>query len=86
MLVSSINCLLRFYFECFIRFSRCSLVGLPICFGYSRILIIVIIRFSPSKWGGGGYLKVHNSVGSLIDWYNVQVRIGFIQVQYTLIV
>ncbi|TFK39804.1 glycoside hydrolase family 18 protein [Crucibulum laeve] len=28
--------------------------------------------FSPSKWGGGGYLKVHSSVGSLIDWYNVQ--------------
>jgi len=28
--------------------------------------------FSPSLWGGGGYLKVHNSVGSLIDWYNVQ--------------
>ncbi|KAF8202263.1 glycoside hydrolase [Pholiota molesta] len=28
--------------------------------------------FSPSVWGGGGYLKVHNTVGSLIDWYNVQ--------------
>ncbi|KIP08831.1 glycoside hydrolase family 18 protein [Phlebiopsis gigantea 11061_1 CR5-6] len=28
--------------------------------------------FSPTFWGGGGYLKVHNSVGSLIDWYNVQ--------------
>lgn len=28
--------------------------------------------FSPSIWGGGGYLKVHESVGSLIDWYNVQ--------------
>ncbi|KAF8892264.1 glycoside hydrolase [Infundibulicybe gibba] len=28
--------------------------------------------FSPNKWGGGGYLKVHSSVGSLIDWYNVQ--------------
>lgn len=28
--------------------------------------------FSPSKWGGGGYLKVHNTVGSLIDWYNIQ--------------
>ncbi|KAI0343059.1 glycoside hydrolase [Trametopsis cervina] len=28
--------------------------------------------FSPNMWGGGGYLKVHNSVGSLIDWYNVQ--------------
>ncbi|KAF8967623.1 glycoside hydrolase [Flammula alnicola] len=28
--------------------------------------------FSPNMWGGGGYLKVHSSVGSLIDWYNVQ--------------
>lgn len=28
--------------------------------------------FSPNKWGGGGYLKVHQQVGSLIDWYNVQ--------------
>ncbi|KAF7356553.1 Glycoside hydrolase family 18 protein [Mycena venus] len=28
--------------------------------------------FSPNKWGGGGYLRVHQSVGNLIDWYNVQ--------------
>ncbi|KAF7794237.1 hypothetical protein EIP86_005369 [Pleurotus ostreatoroseus] len=28
--------------------------------------------FSPSLWGGGGYLKVNSEVGSLIDWYNVQ--------------
>ncbi|KAI0788759.1 glycoside hydrolase family 18 protein [Abortiporus biennis] len=28
--------------------------------------------FSPSIWGGGGYLKVHQMVGSLIDWYNIQ--------------
>ncbi|KAJ7612523.1 glycoside hydrolase family 18 protein [Mycena polygramma] len=28
--------------------------------------------FSPNKWGGGGYLKVHSSVGNLIDWYNIQ--------------
>ncbi|KAJ7696589.1 glycoside hydrolase [Mycena rosella] len=29
--------------------------------------------FSPGTfWGGGGYLKVHASVGNLIDWYNVQ--------------
>ncbi|EKM50458.1 glycoside hydrolase family 18 protein [Phanerochaete carnosa HHB-10118-sp] len=28
--------------------------------------------FSPTFWGGGGYLRVHNSVGSTIDWYNVQ--------------
>ncbi|KAJ6515099.1 glycoside hydrolase family 18 protein [Mycena vitilis] len=24
------------------------------------------------RWGGGGYLKVHNAVGNLIDWYNIQ--------------
>lgn len=29
--------------------------------------------FAPDIWGGGGYLKVHESVGDLIDWYNVQV-------------
>ncbi|KAN0078083.1 carbohydrate-binding module family 5 protein [Tylopilus felleus] len=28
--------------------------------------------FSPSMWSGGGYLAVDKSVGSLIDWYNVQ--------------
>ncbi|KAF8888132.1 glycoside hydrolase superfamily [Infundibulicybe gibba] len=28
--------------------------------------------FQPNRWGGGGYLKVHQSVGNLIDWYNVQ--------------
>ncbi|KAK2461307.1 hypothetical protein APHAL10511_006834 [Amanita phalloides] len=28
--------------------------------------------FAPNKWGGGGYLKIHSAVGSLIDWYNVQ--------------
>ncbi|KAL1747810.1 glycoside hydrolase family 18 protein [Schizophyllum fasciatum] len=28
--------------------------------------------FSPSKWGGGGYLKVNEQVGDLIDWYNIQ--------------
>ncbi|KAI0705198.1 glycoside hydrolase family 18 protein [Cytidiella melzeri] len=28
--------------------------------------------FSTGIWGGGGYLKVHSEVGSLIDWYNVQ--------------
>ncbi|KAF8123597.1 glycoside hydrolase family 18 protein [Boletus edulis] len=28
--------------------------------------------FSPTMWSGGGYLAVHKSVGSLIDWYNVQ--------------
>lgn len=24
--------------------------------------------FEPNVWGGGGYLKVHQAVGSLIDW------------------
>ncbi|KAL1943056.1 hypothetical protein VTO73DRAFT_4727 [Trametes versicolor] len=28
--------------------------------------------FTPNKWPGGGYLKVHQQVGSLIDWYNIQ--------------
>ncbi|KAJ8095295.1 hypothetical protein PM082_010518 [Marasmius tenuissimus] len=28
--------------------------------------------FTPSKYGGGGYLKVHQTVGNLIDWYNIQ--------------
>jgi len=28
--------------------------------------------FEPNRWGGGGYLEVHKSVGSMIDWYNVQ--------------
>ncbi|EIW74224.1 glycoside hydrolase family 18 protein [Coniophora puteana RWD-64-598 SS2] len=29
--------------------------------------------FSPApKWGGGGYLKVDQEVGDLIDWYNLQ--------------
>ncbi|TFK80763.1 glycoside hydrolase family 18 protein [Polyporus arcularius HHB13444] len=28
--------------------------------------------FTPSHYPGGGYLKVHQQVGSLIDWYNVQ--------------
>ncbi|KAJ6591531.1 glycoside hydrolase family 18 protein [Mycena vulgaris] len=28
--------------------------------------------FSPNIWGGGGYLRVHQSVGSMIDWYNIQ--------------
>ncbi|KIL56762.1 glycoside hydrolase family 18 protein [Amanita muscaria Koide BX008] len=28
--------------------------------------------FEPNRWGGGGYLRVHNTVGNLIDWYNIQ--------------
>ena len=35
---------------------------------YFRDGVAVAPWFSPSKWGGGGYLAVHNSVGSLIDW------------------
>ncbi len=30
-------------------------------------------RFSPGKFGGGAYVTVNSKVGSLIDWYNVQV-------------
>ncbi|EMD38928.1 glycoside hydrolase family 18 protein [Gelatoporia subvermispora B] len=29
--------------------------------------------FSPNIWTNGGYLTVNSEVGSLIDWYNVQV-------------
>lgn len=28
--------------------------------------------FQPNVWSGGGYLAIDKSVGSLIDWYNVQ--------------
>ncbi|KAJ3771174.1 glycoside hydrolase family 18 protein [Lentinula raphanica] len=28
--------------------------------------------FSPNIWINGGYIAVHQQVGSLIDWYNVQ--------------
>ncbi|KAJ7708679.1 glycoside hydrolase [Mycena rosella] len=29
--------------------------------------------FAPGGiWGGGGYLRVHKTVGDLIDWYNIQ--------------
>src|ERR1700733_5686541 len=36
------------------------------------IITAVAPWFEPNRWGGGGYLKVHKSVGSMIDWYNVQ--------------
>ena len=39
------------------------------------VLIVLVLRFTPNRWGGGGYLKVHQQVGSLIDWYNVQAGI-----------
>ncbi|KAE9394718.1 glycoside hydrolase family 18 protein [Gymnopus androsaceus JB14] len=28
--------------------------------------------FSPNLWPGGGYIEVHEQVGDLIDWYNIQ--------------
>ncbi|KAL9713573.1 hypothetical protein Ac2012v2_003184 [Leucoagaricus gongylophorus] len=28
--------------------------------------------FSPNRFGGGAYLTIHQQVGDLIDWYNVQ--------------
>ncbi|KDQ55134.1 glycoside hydrolase family 18 protein [Jaapia argillacea MUCL 33604] len=28
--------------------------------------------FSPSRWGGGGYLAVDSAIGNMVDWYNVQ--------------
>jgi chitinase len=41
------------------------------------LVLTVIIALAPwfepnGRWGGGGMLKVDSSVGSLIDWYNVQ--------------
>ncbi|KAK0501322.1 glycoside hydrolase superfamily [Armillaria luteobubalina] len=29
--------------------------------------------FSATHYGGGGYLKVHEMVSDMIDWYNVQI-------------
>ena len=28
-------------------------------------------RFTPSHYPGGGYLRVHQQVGSLIDWVRI---------------
>lgn len=28
--------------------------------------------FMPGRWPGGGWLRVHETVGDLIDWYNIQ--------------
>lgn len=28
--------------------------------------------FTPTMYSGGGYLKIHQTVGNLIDWYNIQ--------------
>src|ERR1700761_7813107 len=41
-------------------------------------VIYLSIDISITLWyytGGGGYLRVHESVGDLIDWYNVQVSV-----------
>lgn len=38
-----------------------------------NVLIALAPWFQPGgRWGGGGYLKVDSSVGSLVDFYNVQ--------------
>ncbi|XP_006461881.1 hypothetical protein AGABI2DRAFT_178861, partial [Agaricus bisporus var. bisporus H97] len=39
---------------------------------FDSILTACFNRFSRNRWSGGGYLKVHQGVGNLIDWYNVQ--------------
>ncbi|KAF8825698.1 hypothetical protein HHX47_DHR6000049 [Lentinula edodes] len=39
---------------------------------FSQGLASVAPWFSPSIWTNGGYIAVHEQVGSLIDWYNVQ--------------
>ncbi|KAH7087279.1 glycoside hydrolase, partial [Auriculariales sp. MPI-PUGE-AT-0066] len=28
--------------------------------------------FQPNRWGGGGYLRINNEVGGLINFYNIQ--------------
>lgn len=38
-----------------------------------QLLLTQDTRFSPGKFGGGGYLTVHKNVGDMIDWYNIQV-------------
>lgn len=49
--------------------SRCSLVRI-LCSSFPYLIanVHVVFRFTPNKWPGGGYLKVHQQVGSLIDW------------------
>lgn len=51
--------------------SGCSLVSL--IFTGRKKVIYICDRFSPGKFGGGAYVTVNSEVGSLIDWYNVQV-------------
>ncbi|KAG9312386.1 glycoside hydrolase family 18 protein [Chiua virens] len=44
-----------------------------ICKSIADILSTAVAPwFSPNTWSGGGYLKIDQTVGSLIDWYNVQ--------------
>jgi chitinase len=45
---------------------------LPASAGYIITHAPVAPWFTPSIYPGGGYLKVHRQVGSLIDWYNLQ--------------
>ncbi|TFK95290.1 glycoside hydrolase family 18 protein [Pterulicium gracile] len=45
---------------------------LPSADGYIITHAPVTPWFTPTLYPGGGYLKVHQEVGSLIDWYNLQ--------------
>lgn len=57
-----------------ITYSRCTMVSTRSNLEAHLDLVVLIlkIRFTPNRWTGGGYLKVHQQVGSLIDWYNIQ--------------
>ncbi len=50
-----------------INFSSCCPM-VRSCYARSASGYSLSYRFAPNYWGGGGYLKVHSSVGSLIDW------------------
>ena len=39
---------------------------------YYILKLAVAPWFTPTKYPGGGYLKIHEEVGDLIDWYNIQ--------------
>lgn len=41
--------------------------------GASSFIKVSHSRFSPNIWPSGGYIEVHEQVGDIIDWYNVQV-------------
>lgn len=55
-----------------IAFTRQLRAQLPASAGYIITHAPVAPWFTPSLYPGGGYLKVHREVGSLIDWYNLQ--------------